>query len=182
MSNIIVIDTERLKTFARLFSEVDVQSNDTIYYFKQPNIGRDITKHEKELIEETNARIVYKNVESPNGAMDFEITAFIISLMFKNEGDIILVSSNKNYRILKNTLKKELNFDLKVIMLDKCIEDDFSKSEKVNNIIKEYGIKSKAKFTRLLSSCNNILALNNSLTETYKEKGKSIFKDIKEEL
>lgn len=181
MPKIIVVDTERLKTFSRLFYEVDIQSNDIIYYFKQPNIGRDITKYEKELIEETNARIVYKNVDSPNGAIDFEITAFIVSLMFKNEGDIILVSSNKNYRMLKNTLKKELNFDLKVIMLDRCIENDFNKSEKVNSIVEEYEIKSKSKFTRLLSSCNNTLALNNSLTKTYKEKGKLIFQDIREE-
>lgn len=181
MPKIIVVDTERLKTFSRLFYEVDIQSNDIIYYFKQPNIGRDITKYEKELIEETNARIVYKNVDSPNGAIDFEITAFIVSLMFKNEGNIILVSSNKNYRMLKNTLKKELNFDLKVIMLDRCIENDFNKSEKVNRIVEEYELKSKSKFTRLLSSCNNTLALNNSLTKTYKEKGKLIFQDIREE-
>lgn len=181
MPKIIVVDTERLKTFSRLFYEVDIQSNDIIYYFKQPNIGRDITKYEKELIEETNARIVYKNVDSPNGAIDFEITAFIVSLMFKNEGNIILVSSNKNYRMLKNTLKKELNFDLNVIMLDRCIENDFNKSEKVNSIVEEYEIKSKSKFTRLLSSCNNTLALNNSLTKTYKEKGKLIFQDIREE-
>ena len=181
MPKIIVVDTERLKTFSRLFYEVDIQSNDIIYYFKQPNIGRDITKYEKELIEETNARIVYKNVDSPNGAIDFEITAFIVSLMFKNEGDIILVSSNKNYRMLKNTLKKELNFDLNVIMLDRCIENDFNKSEKVNSIVEEYELKSKSKFTRLLSSCNNTLALNNSLTKTYKEKGKLIFQDIREE-
>lgn len=181
MSNIIVVDTERLKTFSRLFYEVDVQSNDIIYYFKQPNIGRDITKYEKELIEETNARIVYKNLHSPNGAIDFEVTAFIVSLMFKGEGNIILVSSNKNYRMLKNTLKKELNFDLKVIMLDRCIENDFNKSDKVKSIVEEYGIESKSKFTRLLSSCNNTLALNNSLTKTYKEKGKLIFQDIREE-
>ena len=181
MPKIIVVDTERLKTFSRLFYEVDIQSNDIIYYFKQPNIGRDITKYEKELIEETNARIVYKNVDSPNGAIDFEITAFIVSLMFKNEGNIILVSSNKNYRMLKNTLKKELNFDLKVIMLDRCIENDFNKSEKVNRIVEEHELKSKSKFTRLLSSCNNTLALNNSLTKTYKEKGKLIFQDIREE-
>lgn len=181
MPNIIVVDTERLKTFSRLFYEVDIQSNDIIYYFKQPNIGRDITKYEKELIEETNARIVYKNVDSPNGAIDFEITAFIVSLMFKNEGNIILVTSNKNYRMLKNTLKKELNFDLNVIMLDRCIENDFNKSEKVNSIVEEYELKSKSKFTRLLSSCNNTLALNNSLTKTYKEKGKLIFQDIREE-
>lgn len=181
MPKIIVVDTERLKTFSRLFYEVDIQSNDIIYYFKQPNIGRDITKYEKELIEETNARIVYKNVDSPNGAIDFEITAFIVSLMFKNEGNIILVSSNKNYRMLKNTLKKELNFDLKVIMLDKCIENDFNKSEKVNRIVEEHELESKSKFTRLLSSCNNTLALNNSLTKTYKEKGKLIFQDIREE-
>ncbi len=181
MPKIIVVDTERLKTFSRLFYEVDIQSNDIIYYFKQPNIGRDITKYEKELIEETNARIVYKNVDSPNGAIDFEITAFIVSLMFKNEGNIILVTSNKNYRMLKNTLKKELNFDLNVIMLDRCIENDFNKSEKVNRIVEEYGLKSKSKFTRLLSSCNNTLALNNSLTKTYKEKGKLIFQDIREE-
>ena len=181
MPKIIVVDTERLKTFSRLFYEVDIQSNDIIYYFKQPNIGRDITKYEKELIEETNARIVYKNVDSPNGAIDFEVTAFIVSLMFKNEGNIILVSSNKNYRMLKNTLKRELNFDLKVIMLDRCIENDFKKSDKVNSIVEEYGIKNKSKFTRLLSSCNNILALNNSLTKTYKEEGKLIFQDIREE-
>ena len=181
MPNIIVVDKERLKTFSRLFYEVEIQSNDIIYYFKQPNIGRDITKYEKELIEGTNARIVYKNVDSPNGAIDFEITAFIVSLMFKNEGNIILVSSNKNYRMLKNTLKRELNFDLNVIMLDKCIENDFNKSEKVNSIVEEYELKSKSKFTRLLSSCNNTLALNNSLTKTYKEKGKLIFKDIREE-
>ena len=181
MSKMIVVDTERLKTFSRLFYEVDIQSNDIIYYFKQPNIGRDITKYEKELIEETNARIVYKNVDSPNGAIDFEVTAFIVSLMFKNEGNIILVSSNKNYRMLKNTLKKELNFDLNVIMLDKCIENDFNKSDKVNSVVEEYGIKNKSKFTRLLSSCNNTLALNNSLTKAYKEEGKLIFQDIREE-
>lgn len=181
MSKMIVVDTERLKTFSRLFYEVDIQSNDIIYYFKQPNIGRDITKYEKELMEETNARIVYKNVDSPNGAIDFEITAFIVSLIYKGEGDVILVSSNKNYRMLKNTLKMELNFDLNVIMLDKCIENDFNKSDKVKSIVEEYGIESKPKFTRLLSSCNNTLALNNSLTKTYKEKGKLIFQDIREE-
>lgn len=181
MSKMIVVDTERLKTFSRLFYEVDIQSNDIIYYFKQPNIGRDITKYEKELMEETNARIIYKNVDSPNGAIDFEITAFIVSLIYKGEGDVILVSSNKNYRMLKNTLKMELNFDLNVIMLDKCIENDFNKSDKVKSIVEEYGIESKPKFTRLLSSCNNTLALNNSLTKTYKEKGKLIFQDIREE-
>ena len=66
-------------------------------------------------------------------------------------------------------------------MLDKCIENDFNKSDKVKSIVEEYGIESKPKFTRLLSSCNNTLALNNSLTKTYKEKGKLIFQDIREE-